>query len=315
MKLVINIPCLNEEKTLPLVLSELPKKLDGIDTIIVQIVDDGSSDNTSKIAMEYGARVIRHEKNLGLGTAFKHGMEAALEADADIMVNTDADNQYPSRYIKDLIKPVIDGRADMVIGNRTPWKISHFSGFKRFLQYFGNMLTRKVAGSATPDTVSGFRAYSKEAMLRLNITTKFSYVLDTIVQAERKNLNVASVPIETNTPLRRSRLFKNILQHVYKSGRNLLRCYIIYEPFMTFMWLTMFFLAPAMILLIRFLYFYVTNGGAGHIQSLVISSFLFALSGIMFSLSIIAEIIGMNRTLIEEQIYLKKKEFYQNRRR
>jgi len=307
MKLVINIPCLNEEENLPRVLDEIPKEIKGADYIEVQVVDDGSTDNTSEVARKYGASVIRHKKNLGLGTAFKHGLEAALESGADIFVNTDADNQYPSRYIADLVKPIVEGEADIVIGNREPWKVKHFSPVKRILQFFGNMFTRFVAGSEVMDTVSGFRAYSREAMLKLNITTKFSYVLDTIVQAEHKGMVIKSIPIETNPPVRKSRLFKNIFQHIYKSAVNLLRCYVIYEPFKTFLWMTAVFLAPALFLLLRFFLIY---KAAGHIQSLVVASFMFALSGIMFSLGIIGEILAMNRKLNEEELYLYRKEIY-----
>lgn len=310
MKLVINIPCYNEEKTLPLVLKELPKKISGIDKIEVQIVDDGSIDNTIEVAKKFGInRIIRHKKNLGLGTAFKHGIEAALENNADIFVNTDADNQYPSRYIQELVKPILEEKADIVIGNRTPWKVKHFSLLKRLFQYFGNMLTRKIAGIDVPDTVSGFRAYSKEAMLKLNIITKFSYVLDTIVQASKKGLVIKSVPIETNAPTRKSRLFKNMFEHMKTSVANILRVYAIYEPFKTFLYLSLLFFIPALVLLIRFLYYYIINEGV-HLQSLIISGILFFLFGIMFSLAVLADLIGINRTLMEEQLYIKRKEIY-----
>jgi glycosyltransferase involved in cell wall biosynthesis len=249
MKLVINIPCYNEEKTLPLVLRELPKKVPGFSSVEVQIVDDGSSDKTIEVAKSFGVtRIIRHKHNLGLGTAFKHGVEAALEAEADVFVNTDADNQYPSKYIPVLVKPIVDGSADVVIGNREPWKVKHFSPLKRALQWIGNGVVREIAGGKVPDTVSGFRAYNREALLRLNVTTKFSYVLDTIVQASRKGLKLESIVISTNAPTRKSRLFKNIFQHMYKSGVNVLRCYVLYEPFKTFLWLSLFFFIPAMTL-------------------------------------------------------------------
>jgi glycosyltransferase involved in cell wall biosynthesis len=311
VKVVINIPCYNEEKTLGLVLKELPKKIKGISSIEVQIVDDGSTDKTAEIARKFKVKVIRHKKNLGLGTAFKTGMDAALEAGADIFVNTDADNQYPSKYIPDLIKPILEGKADIVLGNRQPWKVRHFSIFKRFCQYFGNMIARHIVGADVPDTISGFRAYSKEAMLRLNVTTQFSYVLDTIVQASKKGLVIKSVPIETNAPTRKSRLFKNIFQHMKKSASNILRCYAIYEPFKTFILLSLVFFAPAFILLIRFFYYYFQGIGSGHLQSLIVSGILFFLGGLMFSLGVLADLIGIDRKLIEEQLYLKKKEIYE----
>jgi glycosyltransferase involved in cell wall biosynthesis len=311
MKLVINIPCYNEEKTLPLVLKELPTKIEGIDVIEVQIVDDGSTDKTVEIAKKLGVkRIIRHKQNLGLGNAFRHGLERALEAGADIFVNTDADNQYPSKYIPDLVKPILEGKADMVIGNRQPWKVKHFSPIKRMFQYFGNMLTRTVAKTDVPDTVSGFRAYSKEAMLKLNVTTRFSYVLDTIVQASKKGLKITSVPITTNAPTRRSRLFKNMFQHMIKSGSNILRCYMIYEPFKTFLFFSFVAFAPAFVFSIRFLIYYIQGTGGGHIQSLILASVLFILSGMMFTLGVLAELTGTNRRLIEEQLYYRKKEMY-----
>lgn len=311
VKLVIQIPCYNEEKTLPLVLKELPKKIEGIDKIEVQIIDDGSKDKTIEIAQEFGVtRIIRHKRNLGLGTSFKDGVEAALSAGADILINTDGDNQYPSRYIPALIQPILEGKADMVIGNRKPWKVKHFSPFKRALQWFGNGLVRRIAGSDVPDTVSGFRAYNKESMLKLNVTTKFSYVLDTIVQATNKGLTITSIPMETNAPTRKSRLFKNIFQHMRKSGTNVIRCFIVYKPFQTFTIAAGLFAIPAIILLLRFLINYFMHTGAGLVQSLIISAILFFFSGLMITLGVIAGLLGTNRRLIEESIYLKKKEMY-----
>ena len=312
MKLVINIPCYNEEKTLPLVLREIPKKIKGISKIEVQIVDDGSTDKTVEVAKKFGVkRIVRHKTNMGLGIAFKHGLEAALENGADIFVNTDADNQYPSKYIKDLVQPILKHEADMVIGNRTPWKVKHFSGIKKFFHYWGNILMRFIAGSDVPDTVSGFRAYSRDAMLRLNITTRFSYVLDTIVQAERKGFVIVSIPITVNPPTRESRLFKNIFQHMTKSFVNVIRCYVIYEPFKTFMTFAALFFLPGLYLGLRFLYFsFITKSGGAHIQSLILAAILFTLSGLMFVLGIIAELLGTNRKLHEEMLYLARKKLY-----
>lgn len=305
MKLVINIPCYNEEQTLPMVLEELPKSISGIDEIEVQIVNDGSRDATVEVAKKYGCRIVNHKMNMGLGYAFKHGMESALLHDADIMVNTDADNQYPSRYIADLVAPILSGQADIVIGNRKPWKVKHFSPLKRFFQYFGNMLTRNIAESDVPDMVSGFRAYSRDSLLMMNITTQFSYVLDTIVQASKKKLKIVSVDIETNAPTRKSRLFRNMYQHMWKSGMNLLRVYAIYEPFKTFLWIGIVFSIPAAILTVRFLYFYFQDE-AGHVQSLVIAAILFTLSGLSFAIGLLAFLIGINRKLIEENLYIQK---------
>lgn len=311
MKLVINIPCFNEEKTLPLVLRELPTKIEGIDKIEVQIVDDGSTDKTIEVAKKFNVdRIIRHKKNQGLGIAFKHGMQAALENGADIFVNTDADNQYPSRYIKDLVVPVIKHRADLVIGNRKPWTVKHFSPLKRALQWFGNGITRKILGSNVPDTVSGFRAYSREAMLRINVVTKFSYVLDTIMQAVQKDLKIESIDIETNAPTRKSRLFKNIFQHMKKSGTNLIRIFYLYEPFKTFYYISLPFFIAGLALLIRWIVIYLQGTGGGNVQSLFISGVLFITGVLLFAMGIIGDSLKNNRMLIEDVLYkLKKKEF------
>jgi len=313
MKLVINIPCLNEESTLPQVLKELPAQIDGIDEIEVQIVDDGSTDRTAEIAEHYGCRVIQHKTNLGLGVAFKHGIESALENNADIFVNTDADNQYPSKYIPALIKPVLDGKADVTISNRQTWKVKHFSFLKRFLQWFGSASVRLITKSDVKDTVSGFRAYSRESLLRLNVHTPFSYVLDTIMQCSTKNLKMVSVDITTNPPTRKSRLFKNMFQHIRKSGFNLIKVYVMYKPFATFLALSIIFMLPSLGIIGRFLYFYVTEGGAGHIQSLIGAAILFITAVLMLALGVIVELVKYNRELIEEQLYFQKQQTYESR--
>ncbi len=310
MKLVINIPCLNEEQTLPLVLEEIPESIKGIDQIIVQVVDDGSTDNTRAVAEKYGCRVISHKSNHGLGIAFKSGMDAALEDGADIMVNTDADNQYPSKYIPDLIQPIIEKRADVVIGDRQTWKVKHFSIFKRFLQWFGSATVRMFTQTDVKDTVSGFRAYSHESLLRLNVTTRFSYVLDTIMQCAKKNLKIESVKITTNEPTRDSRLFKNMFQHIRKSGLNLLKVYVLYHPLPTFLFLAILFFIPSFVLIVRYLYYFFTSGGGGHIQSLIAATILFITAVLMFMMGILSDLVRTNRELIEEQLYLQKKQRY-----
>lgn len=310
MKLVINIPCYNEEGTLPLVLKEIPKKIKGIDKIIVQVVDDGSSDNTSKVAKRLGCEVVRHKRNRGLGMAFKTGVTHALENGCDVFVNTDADNQYPSKYIPRLVKPVLNGKSDLVIGNREPWKVPYFGVVKKFFQWLGNLSARTVAGVKVPDTVSGFRAYSKEALLKLHVTTKFSYVLDTLVQASDKGLKISNVKIKTNPPTRKSRLFNNIFEHMYKSGMNLLRLYALYKPFKTFFLLSLIFALPGALLITRFFYFYIQDLGEGYIQSLIIASILMVMAGITFALGVIGELQRHNRQLMEEELYMTKKERY-----
>lgn len=311
MKLVINIPCYNEEQTLPLVLRELPKKIEGIGEIEVQIVDDGSTDKTIAVAEAFGCRVVKHKTNLGLGVAFKHGVEEALRTGADILVNTDADNQYPSRYIAELVQPILANKADVVIGDRQTWEVMHFSPLKKILQWFGSSVVRLLTGSGVKDTVSGFRAYSREALLRLNVIVRFSYVLDTIMQCAKKDLTIASIKITVNDPTRESRLFKNIFHHMHKSAGNLLRMYIIYQPFGTFCFFASLFILPALFLVLRFLYFSITTGGSGgHIQSLIAAAILSITGVLMLVLGIVGDLLQINRRLVEEQLYLEKKSYY-----
>ena len=308
MKLVINIPCYNEARTLPLVLKEMPKKIKGISKIEVQVIDDGSSDGTAEVARKLGVdRVIIHKHNKGLGNAFKTGVDAALEAGCDIFVNTDADNQYPSSYIKDLVKPVLEHKADMVIGDRETSKIRHFSPLKKLFQKFGSYVVRKLSGTDVRDTVSGFRAYSKDALLKLNVISKFSYCIDTIVQAGKKNLTVLDIRIHTNAPTRRSRLFKNMFQHMKKSGANLVRVYVMYEPFKTFFYLSLIFGIPGLLFYLRFLINWFLGGTTGMVQSLLAGTALIIISVIIFCIGILADLNALNRTLAEEQLYMVKK--------
>ncbi len=230
MKLVINIPCYNEEGTLPIVLGGLPTQLPGISEVSVQIIDDGSEDDTAEVGESFGCVVIRHERNLGLGAAFQTGVDVALENGCDIFVNIDADNQYPARYIADLITPIIKDEADMVIGNRQPWKVRHFSLLKRVLQWLGNVVIRILLKIDSPDAVSGFRAYSKAALEKLHVTTSYSYTLDTLVQAAHKGLRIKSLIIETNPPTRKSRLSKNVFQYIALTAINFIQVMLIYEP-------------------------------------------------------------------------------------
>ena len=313
MNLIININCHNEEQTLPLVLESIPRELPGISEITVQIIDDGSTDETAEIARHYSAKLIQHKRNRGLGHAFKTGVEAAISSGCDIFVNTDGDNQYPAVYISDLIQPILDSRADIVIGNRKPWALQHFSFTKRFFQWVGNFLVNQLIDTPVPDTISGFRAYSAYALMRLQPTIGFSYTLDTLVQAARKGLQILSVPILVNVPTRSSRLFSNIFQYIYRSTHNILWIYIVHEPFKTFNTVALFFLAPAAYLLVRFLSFYF-HGEDGHIQSLIISAIGFSLAGILFSLGVIAKLISYNRNFVEELLFQEKKRRWEEAR-
>jgi glycosyltransferase involved in cell wall biosynthesis len=312
MKLIIQIPCKNEEKTLPDVIAELPKHIDGIDIIEYQVINDGSTDHTVRVAEELWVHhIISFKKNRGLGWAFKAGLENALKHQADILVNTDADNQYPWRYITDLVRPIVEWKADITIGNRQPTKVGHFRWYKKILQWLGNVVLSFITGESLPDSVSGFRAYSRESLYELNVTSKFSYVIDTIIQSYKKWLHIVWVPITTNPPTRPSRLFKNIVEHIKKSTIDILRVYTMYEPLKVFLIVSLPFLLVGILGIGRFVYYYLsTDLGHGMIQSLVISGSLITIGISLFSLGIIADLIAKNRFLIEEQLKMSKKHMY-----
>ncbi len=311
-KLVIQIPCFNEEKTLPSVLKEIPKSIPKIDIIEVQIVNDGSSDNTVAVAKELGVHtIIENTGNKGLGNSFRIGIEYALKNGADILVNTDGDNQYPSKYIPALIQPIINKQADIVVGNRQTNKIQHFSPVKKFFQWLGTEVTKFLSGEKDmDDAVSGFRAYSKEALKELNVTSDFSYVLDTTVQAANKRLKLVSVPIETNAPTRPSRLFSSIWQHIRKSATDIIRVYSMYQPLKIFIWLGVITFIIGLIPIIRFVIFYFNNDASGKIQSLILGAMLIIISVNFFALGIIGDLLAKNRKLIEQISKRQKDEYY-----
>ncbi|MDD2870769.1 MAG: glycosyltransferase family 2 protein [Candidatus Gracilibacteria bacterium] len=308
MKLIIQIPCYNEEKTLPMVLNELPKQIEGINVIETQIIDDGSTDDTVRVARELGVNhIVSYIGNKGLGYAFKTGIENALKHGADIVVNTDGDNQYPGKYIADLVKPIIDRKADIVIGNRQTAKIKHFSPLKKLLQFIGSALVRYLSETKVTDSVSGFRAYSRESLLRLNVVSRFSYVLDTIIQAGKKGLVIIDVVMETNPPTRNSRLFKNIWQHIKKSTADMIRIYAMYEPLKIFLVLSLPFLLVGSIGIFRFMYyFYFTDMGSGMIQSLVLSGISMTIFVSLASMGIIGDLIHKSRMIQDDIIYNQK---------
>lgn len=303
IKVVVQIPCLNEEKTLPLVLKSIPKKIAGIDSIEVLIIDDGSTDNTIDIAKKHGVKhFVLHAKNMGLARSFHDGVNYALSIGADIVVNTDGDNQYPQERIADLLLPIINGKAEIVIGDRQTAKIAHFSGFKKLMQRFGSWVVNKAAGTDLPDAASGFRAYSKESLLRLNIVTTFSYCMETIIQAGNKRIPIVSVPIETNAKTRESRLFKNIWQHMFKSGTAILRSFIMYRPHLIFISIGFTFLLLGLVPFVRYAILYLDGDRGSHIQSLLLGSVLLFSSVISFALSIIADLTRTNRILQEDNL-------------
>jgi glycosyltransferase involved in cell wall biosynthesis len=304
MKLIVQVPCLNEEETLPLVLSTIPKKIAGIDEIIVLIIDDGSTDKTIEIAKKHGVKhFVIHPRNKGLARSFHDGLMKALSMGADIIVNTDGDNQYPQEKIGDLVRPIIDGEADMVIADRQVQSIEHFSKGKKVMQAFGTRILNAAAGTKVPDAPSGFRAYSREAALQLNVVTKFSYAMETLIQAGNKHLAIASVPINTNPKTRESRLFKSSWEHVYKSGLAISRAFIMYRPYVIFNTLGVAMLAAGLVPFLRYLYFFLFDKTPGdHLQSLIFGSVLLITSFIAFTLGIIADLTRINRALNEEML-------------
>jgi glycosyltransferase involved in cell wall biosynthesis len=312
--LVVQIPCLNEEQTLGLVIDSIPKSVPGIHKIIVLVIDDGSTDKTVEVARAHGVtHFVHHVRNMGLGRSFHDGVEKALELGADVIVNTDGDNQYPQAKISELVQPILTGQADIVIADRQTHTIAHFSLFKKFLQKLGSAVVNKAAGTSLPDAVSGFRAYSREAILQLNTITRFSYTTETIIQASNKKLGIASIVVDTNPKLRESRLFKSTPEHVYKSAATIVRAYIMYKPYVIFGWLGVLMFALGIVPFARFLYFSVIeHGGRGHLQSLIIGSVLLICAFLCLVLNIIADLIRINRILIEDQLEQTKRMRFKN---
>ncbi|MGZ6004531.1 MAG: glycosyltransferase family 2 protein [Candidatus Saccharimonadales bacterium] len=304
MKLVVQIPCLNEEATLPLVLQSIPKKIKGIDEIIVLVIDDGSTDKTVEVAKKYGVKhFVHHVRNQGLGRSFHDGVQEALELGADIVVNTDGDNQYPQERIGDLVQPIINGEADIVVADRQTHTIEHFSAVKKLLQKIGSAVVNKAAGTDIPDAVSGFRAYSRESLIRLNTITRFSYCTETIIQAGNKGLHISSIPVETNPKLRESRLFNSTFEHVRKSMIIIIRAYIMYKPQIVFGWLGGTLFVLGLVPFIRFILKSLEDGStAGHLQSLLAGTVLIMGAFLCFVLTIIADLIRINRILTEDNL-------------
>ena len=316
MKLIVQIPCYNEEKTLPLVVKSIPRKIAGIDKIELLIVDDGSTDKTIKVARSLGIKhIVRHTRNKGLGVAFRHGAEKALELGADILVSTDGDNQYPQERIRDLVQPILKGKADIVVADRQTHTIAHFSPLKKMLQRIGSKVVSIAAGTDLPDAPSGFRAYSRQALLELNLITTFSYTMETIIQAGNKRLAITSIPVTTNPKTRPSRLFRSNWEHIRKSGAAIIRAYVMYRPHMIFGSASVILLIAGMLPFVRFLYFALIEGsGRGHLQSLIIGLVLLMASFIALALNIIADLIRINRTLIEQDLELDKRMRYARKR-
>jgi glycosyltransferase involved in cell wall biosynthesis len=310
LHLIIQIPCLNEAETLPTVLADLPRSLPGIDRLEVLVIDDGSTDATVAVAQRLGVQhIVRHESNRGIAAAFQSGLDACLRAGADLIVNTDGDNQYPGQAIGDLIAPILAGRADVVIGDRQTHTIGHFSPLKRLLQQFGSWVVRLASDTQVPDATSGFRAFSREAALRLFVLTRFSYTLETIIQAGKKGLRITHLPIAVNPPLRESRLVKSNWSFVRRQTATIVRIYALYEPLRTFFLLALPFLLVGVGLIGRFLFLYLAGmtGFGRHVQSLVIGGTLCTIGFLILLFGIMADITALNRSLLEELLYRQRK--------
>jgi glycosyltransferase involved in cell wall biosynthesis len=303
VKLVIQIPCYNEAETLPATLGDLPKRIPGVDSIEVLVIDDGSEDGTAEVARTHGVKhVVRAPVNQGLARAFAAGLDYALKIGADIIVNTDADNQYRGDCIAKLVAPILHHEAEVVVGNRNPARLGHFSFLKRRLQAVGSSIVRGLSGTSVPDVTSGFRAFSREAALRMNVVSEFTYTLETIIQAGTKQLAVAHVDVDVNPVTRPSRLFPNIRSYVLRSAITIVRIYALYNPLRVFVLIGGALLLGGFAIGARFTIYYFVDGGAGHIQSLILAAVMLITGFQAILFGIIADLVGSNRRMIEDAL-------------
>lgn len=304
LRIIIQIPCYNEEDTIGKVIAEIPRKIPGVDEVLVLVVDDGSTDRTIAAAFAAGADyVTRHAGNRGLAAAFRTGLDAALRLDADVIVNTDGDGQYPGSDIPRLVEPILAHHADLVVGDRDPGSAAHFSSQKRALQVFGSWVVRQLSDTTIPDAPSGFRAMSREAALRLNVVTGYSYTLETLIQAGASRFALDSVPIRARATGRRSRLARSTMDYVQRSMVTLVRAYAMYQPIRLFGAISIFLILVGALGILRFLGFYFQGGGSGHLQSLVLSAVLVIVGFQVGLIGLVADLIAANRRLVEETLY------------
>lgn len=308
MKLIIQIPCYNEAGTLAIALSELPREVPGFDSVEWLVIDDGSTDDTVNVAKENGVdHIVSFNKNQGLARGFMAGITEALRLDADVIVNTDADNQYNAADIPSLVEPILQNSADYVIGARPISDIEHFSFVKKALQMLGSWVVRKASGTNIPDAPSGFRAMSRECAKQLNVYNQYTYTLETIIQAGQKNIALTSVPVRTNEDLRPSRLLSSIPSYIKKSVITIIRIFVVYKPFRFFMTIAIILFGLGFLLGLRFLYFYFTGDGAGHLQSVVLAGVLLGIGFQTALIAFVADLLAVNRNLLEKLIVSNRK--------
>ncbi len=304
MKLIIQIPCYNEESTLPPTVRDLPRALPGIDEIEYLVVDDGSTDGTVEVARELGVHhVVQLRRNMGLAYAFQAGLDAALTRGADVIVNTDGDNQYRGEDVARLVQPILEGRADIVVGDRRVAAQEHFSPVKRLLQRWGSWVVERASGIPIPDATSGFRAFTRDAALRLTVISDYTYTLETLIQAGARRMAVVYVPVRTNAQTRESRLIRNIPSFLIIQAITILRFYMMYRPLRVFSVMGGVLVAGGVGLGLRFLYYYLQGGGAGKVQSLILAAILTIVGFQVWLIGLIAELVRMNRVMIEEMMY------------
>lgn len=311
MKLIIQIPCYNEADTLEIALNELPTELDGIDEIEYLIIDDGSMDDTVEVAKHWGVNyIVRFAKNKGLAKGFMAGLDGCLRNGADIIVNTDADNQYSAADIQKLIDPILEGKADMVIGARPIDETEHFSWIKKKLQHLGSWAVRQASNTDIPDAPSGFRAMTRDCAMRINVVNDYTYTLETIVQAGREKFAITSVPVHTNPEIRPSRLFHSIKMYVQRSTVIILRAYMMYNPLKTFTYICMPPIFIGFGIGIRFLYYFATGNGGGHVQSLILACTLIIIGFLTFMIGLVSDLMSSNRRILSDtQYHVRRMEY------
>ncbi|RAN39218.1 glycosyltransferase family 2 protein [Hyphomonas sp. GM-8P] len=311
MKLIIQMPCYNEEGTLALALKALPRKVDGFQTVEWLIIDDGSTDDTVQVAIENGVdHIVRHPQNRGLARGFMTGLDACLERGADVIINTDADNQYNADDIPLLVRPILDRVADIVVGERPIETIQHFSPVKKMLQKFGSWVVRAASGTRVPDAPSGFRAISRTAAEELVVFNDYTYTLETIIQAGQKNMAITSVPVRVNGDLRPSRLVKSVPSYIQRSIGTIVRIFVVYRPFRFFGWLGTILFASGFLIGLRFLILWLEGEGSGNIQSLILAGALLVMGYQTFLIAFVADLLAANRKLLEDNRSILRRQFF-----